>query len=215
MNVVVLIPIRADHPPALREQATALALELPGANPGMEFDIHLDDTVVETPASPSRYAPHAAKRNYMLDTYLRPQHAAVLWVDSDLIAYDADLPSRLHRANPGGITAPLPLLAPSCGSSQRFYDIAGFIEDGVRVPYTPPYFKQTGEVITLDCVGCFYLAPAQLYRDGARYRPALTDYYVEHWSVMRTAEARGIPIRALTTARVIHAWLPDYGLRVN
>jgi hypothetical protein len=59
------------------------------------------------------------------------------------------------------------------------------------------------------------LAPADLYKQGIRYSPPPTDYYVEHWSVMQEAKKRGYRIVALTTVHAIHAWLPDYGLEVN
>jgi hypothetical protein len=215
MNILVLQPIRPNHPPALRERASALLAALPAANPGMRFDIRQDDTALAIPEHPSLYKKHAMVRNYMLDTYLRDEHDAVLWVDSDLVEYDAALPSLLHAANPGGITAPLALLSPTSGWADRFYDIGGFIEDGRRAQMWRPWFEQQGDVIELDSVGCCYLAPAELYRAGARYAPPPTDYYVEHWSVMRQAKQRGYRICALTTARAIHAWLPDYGLEAN
>jgi hypothetical protein len=59
------------------------------------------------------------------------------------------------------------------------------------------------------------LAPADLYKQGIRYSPPPTDYYVEHWSVMQEAKKRGYRIVALTGVHAVHAWLPDYGLEVN
>lgn len=249
MRVLVLQPIRPDHPPALRARADALLAQLESANPGMSFDIRQDDAKLEIPEHPSLYMKHATVRNYMLDAYLRDDHAAVLWVDSDLVEYDADLPTQLNQAaerlrkicpqckaditvdlypgardcaecghawmDVGAIVAPLALLSETSGYPERFYDIGGFIENGNRARMQPPYFDQQGEVIELDSVGCCYLAPAQLYRDGVRYAPPPTDYYVEHWSVMRQAAKRGYRVACLTTARVVHAWLPDYGLKAN
>src|SRR5262245_3646108 len=215
MNILIPQPIRPDHPPALRERASVLLDALPAANPGMTFDICQDDTALDIPPHPSKYLRHATVRNYMLDTYQTDEHDAVLWVDSDLVEYDADLPTLLHAANPSGITAPLALLSPTSGWSDRFYDIGGFIERGARARLWKPYFDQAGDVIDLDSVGCCYLAPAALYREGVRYAPPPTDYYVEHWSVMQQARRRGYRVCCLTTARVVHAWLPDYGLEAN
>lgn len=224
MNVLVLQPIRPDHPAALRKQAAVLLGRLETANPAMHFDIRQDDARLEIPAHSSRYIRHATVRNYMVDTYLREGHDFVFWVDSDLIEYPADLPSLLHAANPDGITAPLALLAdPNPYGAARFYDIGGFVERGRSARAQPPYFRQAGEVIELDSVGCCYLAPAQLYRDGARYTPPpcdrwMTDrmeYRVEHNSVMALAREKGYRVCCLTTARAIHAWLPNYGLREN
>lgn len=252
MNILILQPIRPSNPPALRERATALLAALPAANPGMTFDIRQDDAAVPIPPHPSLYMRHATVRNYMLDTYLKEGHDAVLWVDSDLIDYPADLPSRLAGASkqlkeqcprcgcdittwlgadgyecgqcgngwcvpePDGlITAPLALLSETSGWKQRFYDIGGFIEDRNRARMWAPWFNQQGEVIELDSVGCCYLAPAQLYRDGVRYSPPPSDYYVEHWSVMQEAKRRGYRVVALTNVRAVHAWLPDYGMKAN
>lgn len=225
MRVLVLQPIRPDHPPALRVQAAQLLHSLHAANGDMTFDICQDDAKLEIPAHESRYIKHATVRNYMIDTYLRAEHDAVFWVDSDLISYDADLPTRLHTANPGGITAPLALLAePSPYGRDRFYDIGGFVEDGRSARGYPPYFDQAGDVIEMESVGCCYLIPADVYRAGVRYTPPPCDrwqvdgrmeYRVEHNSVMAEARAQGYRVCCLTTARCVHAWLPSYGLNEN
>ncbi len=156
----------------------------------------------------------------MLDTYLQDTHTHVLWIDSDLIDYPPTLPRLLLDAG-ADIAAPLPLLDPSpvrliaYPRREQFYDIAGFIERGTRARLYPPWFVQDGPILELDSVGCCYIAPAQLYRDGVRYRPPATDYYVEHWSVMQAAKKRGYRIVALRDVIVTHAWLPDYGLEAN
>lgn len=219
MTILVLQPVNPAHLTARRadgvslaEVAEALLARLPEANPGMAFDIRRDGGAVPAPPSPSKYARHAAVRNYMLDTYLRPEHTQVLWIDSDLVDYPADLPTQLHAANPGGISAPLVLLD-QCGT--RFYDIGGFIEQGRRFPLMPPYSLQDGPCWTLDSVGCCYLVPAWLYRGGVRYNPPPTDYYVEHWSVMAEARARGVRVAAVPGLVARHAYLPEYGLPLN
>ncbi len=215
MNILVLQPIRPTNPPALRQIADELLARMEGANPGMTFDICQDDAALDIPPHPSKYIRHATVRNYMLDRYLKAEHDVVFWVDSDLIDYPAALPTLLHTANPDGITAPLALLSDTSGWTDRFYDIGGFVEKGARARMWRPWFDQRGDVIELDSVGCCYLAPAQLYRGGVRYAPPPTDYYVEHWSVMREARRQGYRIACLTTARVTHAWLLDFGLGAN
>lgn len=209
MNVLVLQPIRPDHPPALRIQAAQLLHSLHAANPDMTFDIRQDDAKLDIPAHESRYIKHATVRNYMIDTYLTDAHDAVFWVDSDLISYDADLPTKLaqtaermcwnvfpgptassltaRRIAPGAIVAPLALLAePSPYGRNRFYDIGGFVEDGRSARSYPPYFDQAGDVIELESVGCCYLIPAAVYRAGIRYTPPPCD----RWSVSGRLEFR-------------------------
>ena len=227
MSILVLQPIRPTNPPALRARADALLERMVSANPGMCFDVRQDDTALEIPPHPSLYMRHATVRNHMLDTYLTPEHTHVLWVDSDLIDYPAELPTLLMEVvgETQTVCAPLAVLdTTNLAHKNRFYDIGGFIEKGNRARMYPPWFEQTGDVIELDSVGCCYLAPAALYlpnyyynpvMPGVRYKPPPTDYYVEHWSVMQEAKRRGYRVCALTTVRAVHAWLPDYGVRPN
>jgi hypothetical protein len=221
MTILILQPIRPSNPPALRAIADALLARLEGANAGMRFDMCQDDAALDIPAHPSLYMRHATVRNYMLDTYLKEEHTHVLWIDSDLIDYPAELPSLLMEAAPGAIVAPFAILGESSDpvrkvfGPNRFYDIGGFIEQSKRARMFPPYFDQGGPIVELDSVGCCYLAPASLYHAGVRYSPPPTDYYVEHWSVMQDAKRRGVRVVALRDVRVTHAWLPDYGLGVN
>lgn len=211
MNLLILQPIRPNHPESLRRAAN-LALWRLTTPDGWTVTTHQDDTLITPDPSPSIYAKHAAVRNYMLDTYLKPEHDLVLWIDSDLIAYPADLIQTLSTANPGGITAPFVFLDHHPG---RFYDIGGFIEHGRRFGLHAPYCLQTAPVVHLDSVGCLYLAPAALYHAGVRYSAPPTDYYVEHWSVMQQAKALGYPIVGLRDVQATHAFLPAFGLPLN
>ncbi len=220
VSILVLQPTRPTNPPALRERANALLARMYAANLDLDFEIHQDEDTLAVPFHPSRYIRHATIRNFMLNSYLRGHHTHVLWIDSDLIDYPATLP-RLLLDSGGDIAAPIPVLDASPARlaafphAEQFYDIGGFIEDGKRARMFPPWFNQTGDVIELDSVGCCYLAPAALYQDGTRYRPPATDYYVEHWSVMQAAKRQGMRIVALPNVRVVHAWLPDYGLEAS
>jgi hypothetical protein len=65
----------------------------------------------------------------------------------------------------------------------RFYDIAGFVEQGRWARFTPPFFDQPGPVFELDSVGCCYLVNADLYRHGARHE-------LDHASATFIAENR-------------------------
>jgi hypothetical protein len=239
MSILVLQPTRPSNPPALRDRADELIARMLRARVEDDLEIVQDDTAPPIPPHPSKYMRHATVRNYMLDTYLEPHHTHVLWIDSDLIDYPAELPTLLME----GVTR-AQWTCPQCGMStvlgdsvcghqwddtdaiaapfamldrcqNRFYDIGGFIEKGNRARMWPPYFDQQGDIIELDSVGCCYLVPAALYRDGVRYAPPPTDYYVEHWSVMQAAKRRGYRIVALSGVQVTHAWLPDYGLELS
>ena len=64
----------------------------------------------------------------------------------------------------------------------RFYDIAGFVEQGRWARFTPPFFDQPGPVFELDSIGCCYLVNAELYHYGARHEldPASAAFVAEN-----------------------------------
>ena len=66
---------------------------------------------------------------------------------------------------------------------ERFYYIAGFVEQGRWARFTPPFFDQPDPVFELDSVGCCYLVNADLYRHGARHE-------LDHASATFIAENR-------------------------
>lgn len=213
-TVLVAIPTSPRYPDALRQQAERLAFRLPAANPDLRFEFCVDSRPVVIPADSPIYSRHAIARNRLIDTALQDHHEYVLWVDADLCAYPADLPTRLLAANPGGIAAPFVYLDKCAGP--RFYDIGGFIHGGgQRFPLYGPFPGEGEEAIELESVGCCYLIPAALYRAGLRYAPPADPTYVEHWSVMREARARGVRVVALPQVAAVHAWLPDYGLELS
>lgn len=153
-----------------------------------------------------RYSPHARARNALLDALHLAAYDYVFWVDVDLIVWPTGLLAWALAHNPDGITAPAVLLQHRV---DHFYDTLGYIEHGHMARHEPPWFDQPGPVVALDSVGCCYLIPAQLYRDGARYVGA-TDR-TEHEGVMVAARAQGRPIVANLDYFAVHAWVSDYG----
>lgn len=213
MTTLVLIPARPDLHPALRERALALAHALDG-----DTEVVLDDRPWSADAQAygdwrRRIEACAAMRQAIVTDALRPHHAAVLWVDADVIAYPPDLLTRLAalaapRDGEAGeaITAPAVLLN---RHHRRFYDIGGFIEQGRFARMAEPWFDQPGPVVDLDSVGCVYRVPADLYRAGATHHRV--GHYSDHYSVCQFARARGRGVRADLSITVVHAWLPDFG----
>ena len=139
---------------------------------------------------PHRLAALTPLRQAMVDRHLRDERW-VFWVDADLVDYPAQLIDELiHRAE-GGIAAPLVIMEGDASSPPsgrgfgpgRFYDIAGFVEQGRWARFTPPFFDQPGPVFELDSVGCCYLVNADLYRHGARHE-------LDHASATFIAENR-------------------------
>lgn len=212
-NVLVAIPVNPSYPDALRQRALRLVTDMIAvAPPWCRVDVVFDDRPVTVPEGAPKYTRHAMARNQLLDTYLTDQYDTVLWIDADLIDYPANILETLLTANPGGIAAPFIYLD---HHNRRFYDIGGFIHRGKRFPMNGPYPGEDAKTVELDSVGCLYTFPAWLYRAGVRYSPPDDLTYVEHWSVMRAAVARGVSIVALPQVGALHAWLPDYGLPLS
>lgn len=212
MKVLIAIPYEPERSVIWPNMARQLAARLPDANPGMTFDLALHPCPRTREAGDGRFSANARARNAVLEAHLTAAHSHVLWVDSDLIDYPADLPSRLLAVNPDGISAPAVVLPPIVGAD-RFYDILGFVERGRGARMFPPWFDQAGPIIELESAGCIYLAPAALYRDGARY--ADVPHFTEHMAVMSAAQAQGRRIVCDLRMVAVHAWLPDYGEAVH
>jgi hypothetical protein len=90
-----------------------------------------------------------------------------------------------------------------------FYDTGGFVDlAGQYADFVHGIGGQEDEV-EMQSVGCVYLAPAELYRQGCRYAPVGNE--VEHLSFMRQARALGTRVLATRKLNVTHAYLPKYG----
>ena len=117
----------------------------------------------------------ASLRQKMVERYLQDEQW-IFWVDADIIDYPPFLIEQLIQRAEGGIAAPLVLMegeitepATKDGFGPgRFFDIAGFVENGRWARFTPPYFDQPGPIYRLDSVGSCYLVNADLYRTGRR-----------------------------------------------
>lgn len=198
-SVLVLTPISPTLDPAVLRRARELAERAINGMRGSR--IVYDDTGEAPPRGstfPHRLAAMTPLRQAMIDRHLRDEKW-VFWVDADLVDYPANLLEELISRAEGGIAAPLVLMegdlsepAYSAGFGPgRFYDIAGFIENGRWARFTQPYFDQPGPVYRLDSVGCCYLVNADLYRWGAKHE-------LDHASKAFIAENRDWPEDAIT-----------------
>lgn len=207
-HVLVLIPVKPNLHPRLKARCEAMAARLPAANPVHRISIVQDDSGpgdrgITTLAE---RASHLAEiRQAMVERHLR-DHDYVFWIDADIVAYAAALPSVLVKRCPAGIAAPLVLLKTR---QRHFYDTAGFVEAGCRARCLPPYFDQPGPVFDLDSVGCIYMVPANAYRNGARHES--TPGHTEHYSLCRQAKQMGLPVRAFGDLAAYHADLARIG----
>ena len=227
-SVLVLTPISPTLDPAVIRRARELAER---ATRGMRGCRIVYDDAGEAPPRgstfPHRLAAMAPLRQAIIDRHLRDEKW-VFWVDADLVDYPANLVEELISRAEGGIAAPLVLMEGDVSEPAylagfgpgRFYDIAGFSENGRWARFTPPYFDQLGPVYRLDSVGCCYLVNADLYRWGARHEldyaskafiaenrswhnHTITDNqlgpansFSDHYSVCEFARNAGLPVQA-------------------
>lgn len=212
--ILVATPARLSTPRALLSTHARVVDSLRGEKP-IEHALYLN----EQPWSTRKYEPNARARNELIGRYLRPWHEFVLWLDVDIIHAPENLISVLFeivdRHGGNAVAAPMvwvervgdgPTSIPVGG---WFYDTGGFRQmDGSFADFEKGIAGDGDEVEMLS-VGCVYLAPAQLYRNGLRYRPEGNE--VEHLSFMRDARAAGATVWSTRRANVIHAYLPKWG----
>lgn len=235
-SVLVLTPIHPKLNPAVLRRARELAERTIS---GMRECRLVYDNAGEAPLRgqphPHRQTAIAEIRQNMVDRHLRDERW-VFWVDADLVDYPANLLEELITRAEGGIAAPLVVLEGDLSEPAyqagfgpgRFYDIAGFIENGRWARFTQPYFDQIGPVYQLDSVGSCYLVNADLYRWGARHtvdrasasflssgsnwsneaifknqlNPA--NSYTEHYTVCEFTRNAGLPVRAFADLIAFH-----------
>lgn len=236
-DVLVLIPHKPSAPAAQLARARELAKR---ATAGMQRSRIVFDDQGEAPprGCHALRQPALAKiRQSMIDRYLRDEKW-VFWVDDDIVEYSADLIIRLIHRCAGGIAAPLVLMegqtnnvTPDGFGPGRFFDIAGFVEEGRWASFSAPYFRQVGPIYDLDSVGSCYLVNADIYRNGARHEvdplsqkiidenlvwPADAVHrsqnvaaisYTEHYSVCSFAKSNRLPVRAFADLIALHTIL--------
>lgn len=204
-RILICTPYRAATDPRLlmrwRSNAEALATERPGVTHMLLCDM---DGVR---SGDGRYAAHARARNALLSSIDLGSYDYLYWVDVDIITWPDGLLDWALTHNPDGVSAPAVVLHRYV---DRFFDIWGFLERGHPTRPYPPWFDQAGPIVELTSVGCCYVIPAQIYRDGARYQHTPGEA-TEHLTVMQAAREQGRAIRANLDLRAIHAYLPDYG----
>lgn len=223
MSILVATPARLSTPKALVERCGAVVRGLRYPSP-WEWRLYLN----EQPASAEKYRPNATARNELIERFLRPWHEWVLWFDVDIIEAPENLVQQLveiatRRGRESGrpqIVAPMVWVervgegAPSIPVGGWFYDTGGFQRmDGKFADFVHGVGGQEsageGDEVEMLSVGCVYLAPAQLYRQGLRYRPSGGE--VEHLSFMREARELGAQVWSTRKVNVLHAYLPKWG----
>ena len=211
-SVLVATPARAGTPGRILAQADEVYANLSYGQ--RERALYLNTQ----PDYAEKFMPNAAARNQLIDRWLQPWQEWVLWLDVDIIETPPDLIERLIEVSErhgNGIAAPMVWMETvgdgpvGFDNGGWFYDTGGFMtDDGLYADYYEGP-QGAGDELLMQSVGCVYLAPAWLYRQGVRYNP--TGGAVEHVSFCREARRRGLDIVATKAVKVIHAFLPEWG----
>lgn len=152
---------------------------LQSANPLLDIDFALDNERVDR--EPNDYTPWSRVkriRNLMINKYNIHDYDYLYIIDSDIVDYPHNFPSRAIGLNPLGITAPLALIQ----YSTTFYDWCGYQKLGATSIHSqyakyileksceirnfrlkPPYIDDTARLAQIDCVGCTYIVPTSIF----------------------------------------------------
>ena len=225
MSLLIAIIAKPDLHPDLRSRCIDLASQVVrhrvniGTFGNIEMGIFDQAIEIVQPKNTGQYWKLAEARNALIDMHLKPQHKWVFWVDADIVQYSPDLPAKLYRANPTGITAPMVFI----DNTDLFYDTLGFIEGGHRLLRNAPYFRYLNgsDLVELDSVGCLYLIPADVLRKSRYaslpYNSSQGHWSIErtghtdHWPVMQAARSLGLQVACLKTEIAYHCNLPQFG----
>ena len=116
--MLVAVPYNPAMPEFLQQALAAHLSRLECGNPGLNLELAL--TSARPPAverggpddDPTGRGRIARVRNMIVEAWVvpNPRLDYVFWLDADLTVVPPDVVSRLHAANPGGVSAPLVLL---------------------------------------------------------------------------------------------------------
>lgn len=239
-KVVVMMPTRKNLHPVVTSKAFACLEAMKLGNPELDLDVFIFDRVVPRAASDKRPLSKVARiRNMMIaEAGVETNYDYTLWLDSDIVEYPPDLPTRLIRENPDGITAPLVLIEePGPLGTDQFYDTTAFVKrhmskvsddtspfvKGRNIDRLYPYLVPPGcdddsldwkcamhHGHDVDSVGTIYMVNADIFRVG---KAVFADHpsFTEHYPLMEHAWRMGR--RVVVTSRSVarHANLPFYG----
>jgi hypothetical protein len=221
-RILVCIPIKPGINPVLRRKCEFSAVQMSAANREHRIEVRFDSRPVEKLATDARpWSRVARARNRLLESVDLSAWDHLLWIDADVVSYPADLPTRLLKANPEGVTAPMVLVE----GGKQFYDWAAFVEKGCdtiqpesrerihprNLRHEPPYWSHAPAEtnVEMDCVGTITMVPTWIYKLGIRYEdhPAFTD----HYPICKTCRDAGRKVVVCRDVIAQHADLPKYG----
>lgn len=149
-------------------------------NPLIDIEYALDNERIEK--ENTDYTPWSRVkriRNLMIEKYPIHNYDYLYIIDSDIIDYPLNFPTRAIGLNSTGITAPMALIE----NSVVFYDWCGYQRLGVtsihsqyskfifdkgcrhrNFALSPPYVDDPSRLVEIDCVGCTYVVPTSIFK---------------------------------------------------
>ena len=233
-----MMPTRKGLHPVITKRARACLHAMEVGNPELDIEVFIFDRIVPRIATDKRPLSKVSRiRNMMVaEAGVSAKYDYTLWLDSDVVEFPSDLPTRLIRENPDGVTAPLVLIEePGPLGTDQFYDTTAFVKRGMsnlsedtspfvegrNIDRNYPYIKPEGcgdydwscpmrTDQELDSVGTIYMVSADIFRVG---KAVFADHpsFTEHFPLMEHAWRMGrrVVVSSRTVAR--HANLPFYG----
>jgi len=155
MNVLVATPARKTTRAAFLSHSEEVYESLTW--PEKDRALYLNDF----PPGRGRYHNNARARNGLIETYLKPKHTHVLWMDVDMVEVPTDLIEQLTAITTEDIVAPFVLIE----GTERFYDVGGFQQFGCWFDFAWPHCLG-GVVSTMPTCRSGGRSGANTYRGG-------------------------------------------------
>ena len=205
-KILALVPMKPDLKPQLRWRCMRQLHNLK-AMMGDIIDVVTESGKQGDASSNNlrgRLADLAILRNSMIDKHLVQGYSHVLWIDADVFYTPVDVIQLMQIEN--SIVAPAVYMD---GHYPRWYDVFGFIHNGLPARVIPPHFDSPDTIIDVESVGTMYVIPANVFRLGGRY--ADHPQWVEHYSLCEAARELGYGCKVRMDVPVFHCHLPDVG----
>jgi hypothetical protein len=223
MTILVPLIIKPNTNPFFKQRCLELVSKLPSNNPEHTFEVVMDETPIKTQLGPNTpWNKVTVARNQILAKVDLTKFDYVMWFDADVIDYPPDLPTKLIKTNPEGVTAPWI----SIEDTARFYDTSAFIFLGKehiepnnrnviigrQIPNDPPFFPSSldvsNPVLEMAGVGTVVLVKSDIYKHAKHENhPAYTDWF----SICVACRELGRKVICDRTVTAVHANLPKHG----
>jgi len=209
MKILIASAVYRGLPLALQNSALALAHRAILADTAHEFGLWLDFRTRAKDEAESYYSRICKVADAAISSVKLLEWDYVLWVDADVVEYPADICSRLLSQNPGGITAPLPLIE----GGDRLYDTLGCVDvDGRHLANDAPYWRTppTDRFVEMQGVGMCLLVPGWVFAKSGV--PECGPAFAGWMAACRLARESGLRVGIDRETIAYHADLPKHGL---